>query len=73
MESKLREYPARDESSRYSRHEIARQAQTRPHDDLAGKPTSRDAHGQNDDKAFARYVHLYALANRQRNFYQWPE
>jgi hypothetical protein len=52
MESKLRKYPARNESSRYSHDEIADQTQARTHDDLTRQPASRDAHNQYDEKAF---------------------
>ena len=68
MDSKLRKYPARNESPCYSHDEIADQTQARPHDDLARKPTSRDAHDQYDEKTLTGYVHIHVLTNEQRNF-----
>ena len=68
MDSKLWKYPARNESPRYSHDEIADQTQARPHDDLARKPTSRDAHDQYDEKTLTGYVHIHVLTNELRNF-----
>ena len=68
MDSKLRKYPARNESPCYSHDEIADQTQARPHDDLARKPTSRDAHDQYDEKTLTGYVHIHVLTNELRNF-----
>jgi hypothetical protein len=72
MESKLRKYPARNESSRYSHDEIADQTQARTHDDLPRQPASRDAHNQYDEKALTGYVHIHVLTNEQRNFRHRP-
>jgi hypothetical protein len=73
MDSQLWKYQARDEGSRYSHDEIADQAQTRTHDDLAREPTGRDAHSQDDEKAFTGYVHFHALASELRNSRVDPE
>ena len=67
MESKLRKYPARNESSCYSHDEIADQTQASTHDDLTRQPASRDARNQYDEKAITSYVHIHVLTNELRN------
>ncbi len=65
MDSELREYPARNESSHDPHDEVADKPKACPLDDLAREPAGSDAYNQYDEKAFARHVHLCVLTIRQ--------
>src|ERR1700751_2328107 len=61
MDPELRKRPAGNEGARDSHDEVAREAKACTLDDLACEPAGGDADNQYNEKAFARYVHFYAL------------
>jgi hypothetical protein len=58
MDTELRQQPAPDEGADDPNDHIADESKAGPSYDLAGQPSGNETDQQDDEKAFARHVHV---------------